>query len=70
MGEGNEDYNLRKAIKSSLILASEKGFTSISMPAISSGIFRFFLRIDVQKIIKEESKSVFQGNNNNNNTQK
>ena len=39
MGEGDEDYKLRKAVRSSLILASEKGFRSISMPAISSGIF-------------------------------
>jgi O-acetyl-ADP-ribose deacetylase len=39
MGEGNEEYKLRKAVRSSLLLASEKGFRSISMPAISSGIF-------------------------------
>ena len=31
----------RKAVRSSLILASEKGYVSISMPAISSGIFGF-----------------------------
>jgi O-acetyl-ADP-ribose deacetylase len=41
MGEGNEDYKLRKAVKSSLLLASERGFRSISMLAISSGIFGF-----------------------------
>jgi O-acetyl-ADP-ribose deacetylase len=41
MGEGNEDSKLRKAVRSSLLLASEKGFRSISMPAISSGIFGF-----------------------------
>jgi O-acetyl-ADP-ribose deacetylase len=40
-GEGNEDQKLRNAIKNTLILASEKGFKSISMPAISSGIFGF-----------------------------
>jgi O-acetyl-ADP-ribose deacetylase len=41
MGEGNKDYKLRKAVRSSLKLASEKGFRTISMPAISSGIFGF-----------------------------
>jgi hypothetical protein len=28
MGEGNEDYKLRKAVRSSLLLASKKGFRS------------------------------------------
>jgi O-acetyl-ADP-ribose deacetylase (regulator of RNase III) len=41
MGEGNEDFKLSKSINSSLSLASEKGYTSISIPAISSGIFGF-----------------------------
>jgi len=41
MGEGNEDSKLRKAVQSSLKLASDQGFKSISMPAISSGIFGF-----------------------------
>ena len=41
MGEGDEDAKLKKTIKSTLKLAAEKGFTSISMPAISSGIFGF-----------------------------
>ena len=72
MGEGNEDYKLRKAVRSSLILASEKGFRSISMPAISSGIFGF-PKDRCAKILVEESKSFLQGNNdddsnNNNNT--
>ncbi len=41
MGEGDEDNKLKKAVKSSLELASGKGLASISMPAISSGIFGF-----------------------------
>lgn len=41
MGEGDEDNKLRKAVLSSLKLASEKGLKSISLPAISSGIFGF-----------------------------
>jgi O-acetyl-ADP-ribose deacetylase len=41
MGEGDENNKLRKAVRSSLVLASEKCFRSISMPAISSGIFGF-----------------------------
>lgn len=41
MGEGNEDNKLKSAVLNSLKLASEKGLKSISMPAISSGIFGF-----------------------------
>jgi len=65
MGEGNEDYKLRKAVKSSLLLASEKGFTSISMPGISSGIFGF-PKDRCARILVEESKTFLEGNNNNN----
>jgi len=41
MGEGDEDNKLKNAVRSVLKLATEKGFKSISMPAISSGIFGF-----------------------------
>ncbi len=41
MGEGDEDNKLRAAIKSVLKLAAEKGMKSISIPAISAGIFGF-----------------------------
>lgn len=41
MGEGDEDNKLKNAVISSLRLASEKGLNSISMPAISSGVFGF-----------------------------
>lgn len=41
MGEGDEDNKLKNAVINTLRLASEKGLKSISMPAISSGIFGF-----------------------------
>ena len=41
MGEGDEDSKLKSAVLSSLQIASEKGIRSVSMPAISSGIFGF-----------------------------
>ncbi|MEW5744379.1 MAG: macro domain-containing protein [Nitrospirota bacterium] len=41
MGEGDEENKLRNAVVSTLTLASEKGFRSVSLPAISSGIFGF-----------------------------
>ncbi len=40
-GEGDEDNKLRSAVRSALELATEKGLKSISLPAISSGIFGF-----------------------------
>jgi O-acetyl-ADP-ribose deacetylase len=73
MGEGDEDFKLRKAVRSSLILASEKGFRTISMPAISSGIFGF-PKDKCAKILVEESKRFLEcnhdddTNNSNNNT--
>jgi O-acetyl-ADP-ribose deacetylase (regulator of RNase III) len=41
MGEGDEDEKLKSAVLSVLALAAEKGLKSLSMPAISSGIFGF-----------------------------
>lgn len=41
MGEGDEDNKLRSVITNVLQLASEKGMKSISVPAISAGIFGF-----------------------------
>jgi len=41
MGEGDEDAKLGKAVTSVLALATAKGLKSISMPAISAGIFGF-----------------------------
>jgi O-acetyl-ADP-ribose deacetylase (regulator of RNase III) len=39
LGDGDENNKLRMAVRSSLLLAVEKYFNSISIPAISSGIF-------------------------------
>ena len=41
MGEGDEDNKLKNAVRNSLLLASQKGLSSLSIPAISSGIFGF-----------------------------
>lgn len=41
MGEGNEDNKLSQSILNILLLATKKGFKTISIPAISSGIFGF-----------------------------
>jgi O-acetyl-ADP-ribose deacetylase (regulator of RNase III) len=41
MGEGDEDSKLKKAITSVLTLATKEKFRSISVPAISAGIFGF-----------------------------
>jgi O-acetyl-ADP-ribose deacetylase (regulator of RNase III) len=41
MGEGDEDNKLKQAVLNSLMLASQKKLRSVSLPAISSGIFGF-----------------------------
>jgi O-acetyl-ADP-ribose deacetylase (regulator of RNase III) len=41
MGEGDEDNKLKKAINGVFALAVEHGLRSISVPAISAGIFGF-----------------------------
>jgi O-acetyl-ADP-ribose deacetylase (regulator of RNase III) len=62
MGE-DEDNKLRKAVQSSLILASEKGFKSVSMPAISSGIYGF-PKDRCAKILVNESIDFLKNNDN------
>ncbi|MEM3063891.1 MAG: macro domain-containing protein [Candidatus Nitrosotenuis sp.] len=41
MGEGNEDDKLKQSITSVLRLATQHNFATLSIPAISSGIFGF-----------------------------
>ena len=41
MGEGEEDSKLKNTIQSIMKLANENFFSSISIPAVSSGIFGF-----------------------------
>ena len=62
MGEGNEVTKLRAAIRNSLELASDRKFKSISLPAISSGIFGFPKDKCVEILVKEAKN--FLVNNN------
>ena len=56
MGEGDEDNKLKNAVLSSLLLATEKGLKSISIPAISSGIFGFPKDRCAAILVKEASE--------------
>jgi O-acetyl-ADP-ribose deacetylase (regulator of RNase III) len=61
MGEGNEDTKLRAAVRNSLKLASDRKFKSISMPAISSGIFEF-PKDKCAEILVQEAKRFLMNN--------
>jgi O-acetyl-ADP-ribose deacetylase (regulator of RNase III) len=50
-GEGNEQEKLQKAVRSVLELAKEKGIKSISIPAISCGIFGFPPELGTKNIV-------------------
>jgi O-acetyl-ADP-ribose deacetylase (regulator of RNase III) len=63
MGEGDEDNKLLKSVQSTLALAAEKEFKSISIPAISSGIFGF-PKDKCAKILVQESERFLRQNNN------
>ena len=62
MGEGNEDFKLSKSIHSCLSLASDNSYKSISIPAISSGIFGF-PKDRCANILLDESIKFLQINN-------
>lgn len=56
MGEGDEDNKLRSAVNSSLRLASERKLSTISFPAISSGIFGFPKARCARLLVEEAAK--------------
>lgn len=62
MGEGSEYIKLRAAVRNSLELASDRKFESISMPAISSGIFGF-PKDGCAEILVKEAKNFLVSNN-------
>ncbi len=61
MGEGDEDNKLKRAINSVLALAAEQGLRSISVPAISAGIFGF-PKDRCAKILVAETAAFLKGN--------
>jgi O-acetyl-ADP-ribose deacetylase len=63
MGEGNEVTKLRAAIRNSLELASDRKFKSISLPAISSGIFGFPKDKCMEILVKEAKNFLVNINN-------
>jgi O-acetyl-ADP-ribose deacetylase len=61
MGEGDENNKLTNAVKSSLTLASQKNFKSISLPALSSGT-KGFPKDRCAEILVLESMKFFSEN--------
>jgi O-acetyl-ADP-ribose deacetylase (regulator of RNase III) len=59
-GEGDEEAKLRRAVRNTLQMATEKGLASISMPAISAGIFGFPKR-SCARIITSEIVAFLKG---------
>ncbi len=55
-GEGNEDEKLRSAVRNALRKAAELGCESVSMPAISTGIFGFPKERGVTIIVDEAKR--------------
>lgn len=59
-GEGDEERKLRQAISSALSLAEKHSLTSVSLPAISSGIFGYPKAENAKVIIDEILKFIHQ----------
>ncbi len=55
-GEGDEPAKLRSAVRAVLTLATEQGFETLAMPAISAGIFGF-PKAECARIIVDEIAS-------------
>ena len=51
-GEGNEEAKLYQALISAFSLAEEKGWSSVSFPAVSSGIFAVPLDVCARAYVK------------------
>ena len=62
-GEGDEERKLRSAVRSALEIASQLGVTSVSIPAISTGIFGYPKEEGV-RVIVDESLKFFKENPN------
>jgi O-acetyl-ADP-ribose deacetylase (regulator of RNase III) len=63
MGEGNEDEKLKNAVLNSFKLAEENKLASISLPAISTGIFGY--PIERCALIMINEAKIFLGNSRN-----
>jgi O-acetyl-ADP-ribose deacetylase (regulator of RNase III) len=66
-GEGNEDEKLKDAVQNSLKIATEHNLKTISLPAISSGIFGFpvsrcaeVILGAIEEYLQREQKSTLQ----------
>jgi O-acetyl-ADP-ribose deacetylase (regulator of RNase III) len=51
-GEGDEENKLFKALTAAFARANEKGWTSVSFPAVSSGIFAVPLEVCARAYVK------------------
>jgi O-acetyl-ADP-ribose deacetylase (regulator of RNase III) len=57
-GEGDEERKLKSAVSNTLKLATERGFKSLAMPAISAGIFGFPKERCAQLLVNEVSSFI------------
>ena len=57
-GEGNEEKKLRSAVRNALLKADELGCRSVSLPAISTGIFGYPKEEGVRVIVDETKKTI------------
>ncbi len=55
-GEGDEEVKLRAAVRSALARAEERGFTSLAMPGIATGIFGYPKADGCRVIVEEVSR--------------